>query len=307
MKNLFSRVAIPVVICVCVQSVNAQQWADSTRRKSSVEPAWNYSRLISMPTTKTTSPHTMQFYIMHRLGNFGKASGGGINTLYGFDGATDILLGFDFGITKNFMVGVSRSRQQELIDIYGKYRFLTQKPGGSPVSISLYEDGGIIPETAAKLYASSDPAVPRDPLDRFVYLSQLSISSMLSNRLSVELVPTVSHRNHVIDIMNYNNMTYDANDIFALGAGGRYKVAKHMAIVADYYWIFSKFRMNNPLQAYYNCLSAGLEIETGGHVFDINFSNASGLNPNNIIPNTTDTWFKGGFKLGFTLSRTFNL
>jgi hypothetical protein len=123
----------------------------------------------------------------------------------------------------------------------------------------------------------------------------------------LELVPTLSYRNHILEAINTYNNTYDENAIPALGIGGRYMFNKTLGIVADYYYIYSKYRTNNPNSGYYNALSAGIEVNTGGHVFEINLSNASGLTGNNFIPHTTDTWLKGGFKLGFTISRNFNI
>lgn len=297
--NKIALIGIALINCIT-------SFAQTNSKKDTTDQGWNYSRLISMPTTKVLAPHTMDFYFMHRLGNVGKASNGGFQTLYGFDVASDILIGFDFAVTRNFTVGVSRSKDQELVAVDGKYLLLSQK-GYSPVSISIYEEMGVIPQAAATFYATSDPAVPQDIADRFIYLSQLILSRKFSDRLSLEVVPSLSFRNHIFDAINYNNATYDENFIPAIGVGGRFMVSKKMAIVADYYYIISQYRMDNPYQNYYNSLSVGIELKTGGHVFEINFSNNTGLNPTNFLPYQTDTWTKGGFKLGFTISRLFNL
>ncbi len=271
-------------------------------------PTWNDVRNICSPTTKTVAPHFLDVYFMHRFGSIGEASNGGIHTLYGFDVASDILFGFDIAISKRIMVGIARSKQQELIDVYGKYRFLNQKKGGSPISMAIYEDIGVIPEADNQFYGSTSiPPSRQTVMDRLDYLTQVIIDTRINKHISVEIIPTLSHRNHTLESINYNNDSFDANDIPAIAVGGRYMFTKQIGLVADYYYVISTYRTNNPYLHYYNPLSFGLEVFTGGHVFEITLSNSSGLLGNNFIPSTTDTWTKGGFKLGFTIMRAFNI
>ncbi len=118
----------------------------------------------------------------------------------------------------------------------------------------------------------------------------------------------MSHRNYVLANVNSDNGATDENNIPFTGIGGRVMFNKHSGIVFDYYYLFSQFRTNNTTTPYYAPLSIGYEVETGGHVFEINFTNASFLDENNIIPNTQSSWLKnGGFKLGFSISRVFNI
>ena len=297
-----------LLFCLFVFANNCfcQSSADTTRSKP-VPPTWNDERLITSPTTQTVAPGFMEVYFMHRFGNMGGASGGGFHTLYGFDAASDILFGFDFGITKRLMLGISRSKYQELIDVNAKYRILDQKVGGSPISIALNEDIGFTPEDTITLYSgTSEGESRRSIVDRFSYLTQVIIASRINQHLSLEIIPTLSYRNHVIETVNTNNNVFDENAIPAIGIGGRYMFNKTIGIVADYYYIVSQYRTNNPIP-YYNALSAGIEVNTGGHVFEINLSNASALIGNNFLPHVTDSWLKGGFKLGFTISRNFNI
>lgn len=299
-----------VVLCLFFSGALSafSQSAKDTAYYSHLLATWNDERLIGSPTTNTVAPGLMEVYFMHRLGSMGGASNGGFHTLYGFDVASDVLFGFDFGITKRFMLGIARSKDQELIDLYGKYRLIDQKAGGSPVSVAVYEDIGFTPEDTATLYVNTTEGESRRSIaDRFSYLSQVIIASRITKSFSLEFIPTLSHRNHILEAINTNNNTYDENDIPALGIGGRYMFTKTVGVVVDYYYVISKYRVNNPYSGYYNPLSLGVELKTGGHVFEINLSNASGLLGNNYIPYTTDSWLKGGFKLGFTISRPFNI
>jgi hypothetical protein len=277
--------------------------------KPILAPTWKDTRLIDVQTTKTTAPGVMEFRIMHRFGNIGGASGGGFHTLYGFDVASDILFDFEFGITKNLEVGISRSKQQELIDLTAKYRFLTQQSSGIPISAALYGDAGITPELNSKLYGGSSDtsASTQHFIDRIVYLGELIVDRRFNDHISLEVIGGISHRNYILQNMNPDNGAMDQNNIPFVAAGGRFLFNKHSALVFDYYYIFSQYRTGNTATTYLPPLSIGYEVETGGHVFEINFTNASFLDENNIIPNTTDNWLKGGFKLGFSISRVFNL
>ena len=140
-----------------------------------------------------------------------------------------------------------------------------------------------------------------------VYTSQLIFARKFGSRISVALTPSYTHRNYVLANVNTSNGAVDENDIFSVGGGIRLKVSRSVSLLADYFYILSDYRKNNPATAYYNPLAVGIEIETGGHVFHMNLTNASGIIENYFIPNTTDNWLKGGYKFGFNISRVFQL
>lgn len=267
---------------------------------------WKDTKLINIQTTKTVDPGVMEFFILHRFGNVGGASGGGIHTLGGFDIASDILMGFQFGITKNFQVGISRSKQQELIDLDTKYKLLTQT-SKMPISVAIYGDAGFTPELTTTLYSGADPMYPQENIDRLSYFGELMIDRRFGNHFSIEALGGMQHRNYLLATINLTNGAKEMNNIPFAGIGGRILFNKHSSLVFDGYYAFSQFRTNNTGTPFYFPFAIGYEVETGGHVFEINFTNASFLNENNIIPNTRDTWTKGGFKLGFSISRVFNL
>jgi hypothetical protein len=291
-------------LCFCPKG-QAQAWVDTNKVIGNPEQLnWNDINLITVPTTKTVDKHLTEFAILHRFGDMGGQAGGGVHTLYGFDVASDIYFYFSYGLFKNLQLTIGRSKQQELIDGSIKYRPLTQKDDGSPLSIAILGDFAVIPEATNAFYGPGDMS-QQNFYDRFVYLYQAVISKRFDKHISVELIPTMDFRNHVIIAINPNNNTYDENIIPAIGAGARYMFNHVVGIVADYYYVISNYRTNNPVQSYYNPFSIGVEMHTGGHVFEINLSNASAISPVNIIPYTTDKWRNGGFKLGFSISRLF--
>lgn len=274
-----------------------------------LESTWKDTRLINTQTTKTPSPGVMLYRIMHRFGAIGDASNGGVHTLYGFYEVTDINMGFEFGILNNLSIGFGCSKEQELLDFSIKYRPLTQNSTGMPISLAFYEDAAITPELNAVFYSGGPDTLlsERKTMDRLSYITELLVDRKFGNLGSLELLGGLCHRNYVLALENTNNHSRDSTDIAYLGAAGRIRLNKHSAVVFDYYYIMSPFRTDNPITQYHNCLSIGYEIETGGHVFEINLSNGSFINENNIIPMTTDIWTKGGFKLGFSISRAFNI
>ncbi len=281
--------------------------ADSVAKKGSPpayqEPTWKDTRLINAQTTKTAAPKSMIFRIMHRFGDMG-TPGGGFHTLYGFDVASDIYFSFEFGITKNLEIGFGRSMQQELLDGMIKYRLLTQKTNEMPVSLAFYGDEGVTPELNSVLYANA--LSPEQHFnDRLSYISELILDRRFNKIISLELLGGLSHRNYLLANINPNNGATDQSNIPYTGAGGKFSISKHSAIVFDYYYTFSAYRTNST--TYSNAFSIGYEVETGGHVFEINLSNATFINENNIIPNTPDSWLNGGFKLGFSISRAFGI
>jgi hypothetical protein len=238
------------------------------------------------------------------------ASNGGSHTLYGLDNVSDVRFGFDFGLTNNLTIGVGRSKMSEMIDGLVKYRLLTQTTDNHiPLSLALYGDMGYNPQKTSVFYSGISPTADfkQKDIQRISYVSQLIIARKFNSRLSVQLAPTYQHRNYALTNINNNNGAAETNDLFSMAGGFRFKITRRFVLVADYYYTFSKYRTNNSTTPFYNPLAVGVEIETGGHVFHLNFTNCSGLIENNFLPNTTDSWLKGGFKFGFNISRVFNV
>ena len=146
----------------------------------------------------------------------------------------------------------------------------------------------------------SSPGNPyNDNINRFSYVYQVLIARRFGNRLSLQLNPTFFHRNYVSD-------PNDENDAFLLGGGSRLKLTKRFALLADFYYNFSPYRQSNP-DLYVPPLGLGVEIETGGHVFHLIFTNNPGIIENTYFAQSPDSYGKGQVKFGFNISRTFGL
>lgn len=228
----------------------------------------------------------LQVMIMHRFGRLSD----GFYELFGLDNA-GIRLGLDYGITDKLAVGIGRSSFEKTLDASLKYRLFTQQSDNSiPLSASLH---------AGLAYVTlhyPDKAY-YDAQYRTRYFTQLLLARKFSSKLSLQLTPSWLHYNLVPEAV-------DKNDIFALGIGGRIKLTKRMSLNAEYTWLPDNQVVSTKV---YNSLSAGLDIETGGHVFQFVFSNSRGLVPTSFISQTTEKWGDGDIYFGFNLSRVFQL
>jgi hypothetical protein len=263
-------------------------------------------------TIECVKKNNLDFRISHRFGNIYNSNFGqdalneSAHTYFGLDNAADIRLSYDYGITDNLTIGIGRSRFNELYDGSIKWRFLQQKEKFKiPVSMALFLDLGYTSRKTSDIYNGIVKDFETNELHRFNYFSQLIIASKLTSWLSLEILPSYYHRNYIKQAINPNNGSEDVNGLFSLGFGGRLKLTKRLCVIGDYFYNFAPYYQNNPNA--FNPLALGFEIETGGHVFSMFFTNASGLVENNYIPYTTDTWTKGQVKFGFCISRTFAL
>lgn len=255
-------------------------------KKEFVEYAFKSSRVIMSHSLEVIRPGVMDFRILHRFGNIN----GGAYEFFGLDNAT-MRMGFDFGLTRNLMIGIGRSTNKKELDGFVKYRLIHQaKHGGLPFSL-LFAGGGSLTtlrntDTTRKNYFSS----------RMGFYGQVIIGSKLSEGFTIQLMPTVVHRNLVPTVS-------DPNDMFAVGAGSRLKLSRRLSLNIDYY-----YRINpNEADGTKNPLSIGFDIETGGHVFQLHFTNAVGMNEKVFLTETTNDWANGDIQFGFNISRSFQI
>lgn len=262
------------------------------------------AKIINAQSTETVKKGTMDFRITHRFGNIGENSGGGVHTLYGFDEANDIRLSFDYGITQNLTVGFARSKRFENLDGTLKWRFLEQTRKEIPVSLCLFTNAALSPMKEEQFYAGVSDSFKHAFSHRLSYTTQLIIARKFNSAFSLELLGSYTHRNFVKEDYNSDGEAV-TNGVAAAGIAGRVKISKRSAIVFDYFWPFAAYYGDRaPLE---HPLSIGFEVETGGHVFHLNFTNAAGILESDFIPNTNDDWLDGGFKFGFNISRVFTI
>lgn len=273
----------------------------ASEENAEVFATWKTMKLVNMHSTEMVKKNGLDFRVTHRFSSIGEESGGGVHNFYGFDNVADIRISFDYGITKNWQVGIGRSKIDETIDVSTKYKILAQKEKKVPVTVVAYANAAVT--------AQKNPDTRYDDFqNRMSYFAQIIVARKFGDRLSVEIAPGLLHRNLVLKTVDEEgNVLTDENTNFSIAAGARFKINKRLGIIADYVYTFSQFRSDYKPQNYYDPLGIGVEIETGGHVFHITMTNSAGILENNYIPGTTDSWLKGGMKLGFNISRVFQM
>jgi len=288
MKNIFTILSLLCVI-LCTSAFAQDDMmsmldAETPKQKEYAKNAFKSSRVINCHSMEMIAKKSLDFRILHRFGNIKP----GIYDLFGLDQAS-MRMGFDYGLTKNLTIGIGRSTLNKEIDGFVKYRMLWQGVnGGSPVSIVL------IAGTTLKTIRFADPTRKNYFTSRLGYYYQVIVGRKFNENFSLQLTPTLVHRN-IIEKKD------DSNDIYAVSVGGRYKVTKRLAVLADYSQIMNGY----PAKLNQNPLSLGVDIETGGHVFQLHVSNTRGLNERAFITETTNDFFKGNMFFGFNLSRMF--
>ena len=242
--------------------------------------------IVNMQTIEAPAAGALNVEIQHRFGKINS----GIYDFFGLDNAS-WRLGLDYGITNDLAIGVGRSSFEKTYDGYIKWKFIKQSEGNRmPITVSIL--GTISNYT---LEETDKPYL--NAAYRTAYTTQLLIARKFSRSLSIEVAPTYLHLNLV-------PTTQDKNDLFALCSGLRFKFNKRMSINAEYDWLPEGQLASQTLQ---NSFSLGWDIETGGHVFQLVFSNSQGMIPTQYITQTTGKWTEGDIYFGFNISRNFNL
>ncbi len=245
------------------------------------------NRVINLHSLESTSAGVLDIKISHRFGFIN----GGIYELFGLDQAS-IRIGADYGITDRLTIGFGRSSYQKTYDGFIKYKLLRQSTGlkNMPVTVAVL---GTMAVTTLKW---EDPN--RDNLfsSRLYYTTQLIIGRKFSNGISFQLSPSLVHRNLVATSVEKNN-------VFALGFAGRVKLNKRLSINGEYIYVFP----DQLAEGFRNSLSIGFDIETGGHVFQLHFTNSTSMIEKGFITETVGKWSDGGVHFGFNISRVFTL
>lgn len=275
-----------------VSSVSAQQEdllkqvEEKGGKREYVTNAFKSSRVINGQSMEMLPAGVLDVRILHRFGFVND----GIKELFGLDEAA-MRMGFDYGITKNLTVGVGRSTFNKELDGFIKFRAVQQSAGAKSFPLSILWVSGITLNTTTW----ADPERKNYFSSRVGYYHEIIFGRKFSDRFSLQLSPVYVHRN-LVDSVNTEN------DTWALGIGGRLKLSKRVAFVVDYHPILAG-KQNGT----YDPLSVGFDIETGGHVFQLHFSNATGMNERAFITQTTGRWGKGDIRFGFNLSRVFTI
>lgn len=252
-----------------------------------ITASFKTNRVINLHSLESTSEGVLDFKISHRFGLIS----GGISELFGIDQAS-IRFGFDYGISNRVTVGLGRSGFEKTYDGFIKYKLLRQKRGDSNFPFTV----AMLGTTAIKTTPFQNPDRENLFSSRLFYTGQVIIGRKISDSFTFQLSPSIVHRNLVTD----NSVS---NDVFAVGAGTRIKLSKRTSLNAEYIYVLP----DQLAPGFKNSFSIGFDIETGGHVFQLHFTNSTSIVDKGFIAESTGDWLDGDVHFGFNVSRVFTI
>ena len=261
---------------------------DTVKTRNYTYATFKTTRIIFGQSVENASKGTLLFLFSH---HFGPVNSGAYN-LFGLDLTANVRLGFEYGISDRLSIGIGRSNYEKTFDGFLKYKLLRQCTGyrTMPISISLFAS------TDLNSLKWQDPTRTNFLTSRLSFAYQVLIARKFSNSLSLQLSPTLIHKNLV-------PLPTDKNDLYALGFGGRYKLSERVSLNAEYFYL-----LNQPANSTsVNSLSVGVDIETGGHVFQLHFTNSQPMFERGFITETVGKWNKGNIFFGFNITRAFTI
>lgn len=241
------------------------------------------TRIVNGHSNETRSKNVLEFIITHRFGTLNS----GAYEAFGLDNSV-IRLGLEYGITDRLMVGIGRSSSDKTLDYFGKYKIL-QQSSTMPVSVTAFA-------SAAYLGLKNDLTNELNTTDKMAYTTQLIIARKLSSRVSLQLSPAYLYQATVDQDLTVNNL-------MSLGMAGRFKITKSMALLLEYTLRIND-KANSPAQ---DAFGLCVEFETGGHVFQLVFTNTLGMVERQFMAETTEDFFDGDIHFGFNITRAFQL
>jgi hypothetical protein len=240
-------------------------------------------KVINFESTKLVAKGGFNFIVSHRFGTVKN----GFKNLFGLDEAVTHL-NFVYGISDHFNVSASRSSNQKIYEVATKFRLARQEEGKMPFTLVGYSS--VLANTAL----DTDNLPKLDFKHRLSYVAQLLISRKITNELSLIASPTFFHDNYVIDDTQKNSQ-------YGLGLGGRYKLGSRWSVNMEYGMHLNR----SSTSLYNNPFSIGVDLETGGHVFQLHFTNSQSMNTNGVFGTSTGDWGEGDVYFGFNLARSF--
>ncbi len=286
MKKINSVVVLSLLCLITIQVQAQEDLLNELTKEAKAEvfdyPAFKAMKIGNLQSTKVADKGDLYLYVSHRFGSLRD----GIHTFFGFDNAnTKIQL--VYGIWNGLQLGISRESLRKTYAASAKMSLLKQT-NAFPFNVVAY----------GTINANTDLTKERFPLlderDRLSYTTQLLISRRVTNALSLELAPSFVRQNLVLE-------PFQAHNQVALGIGGRIKLNKRLSVNLDYVHNFDRAESS----IYQDPFTIGVDIETGGHVFQLLFSNAQSTNEPGFISTAEGNWATGDVFFGFNIVRVF--
>ncbi|MFN3841581.1 MAG: DUF5777 family beta-barrel protein [Cyclobacteriaceae bacterium] len=287
-----SLLSVFFIIAGTIQNFAQNDLLEMIAEEEAVRPelttaTFKTTRLINGHTIEQVAGGVLDFRVSHRFGLINS----GLYEFFGLDQATT-RIGLDYGIANRLMIGIGRSTYEKQVDGFMKYKLLRQSSGAKATPLTL----SVLTAMVYKTQKFDNPTRENFPSSHLYYTFQLLAAKKFTESFSFQLMPTVNHYNLVPG-------TTLSNDLFSLGLGGRIKLSKRVTVNAEYYYQLPNYRFLETK----NSLGIGADIETGGHVFQLYFTNSLGMTERTFINETTGDFLKGDIHFGFCISRVFTL
>jgi hypothetical protein len=258
---------------------------ESNNLPNIIEATFKGTRLINGHSIETRNEGTLEFIISHR---FGTLNSGGYN-LWGLD-QSNIRLALEYSILDQLMIGLGRNSYEKTYDGFVKYKLMKQQTGAKNIPVSMVWLSSMSLETQDRI----DDYVPSFT-QKLATNHQLLIARKMTPAVSVQLMPTFIH-------YNLQESYESSGNVLALGVGGRVKLNQRVTLNAEYY-----YQVQDKWSEYYDALAIGVDIETGGHVFQLQFTNAQAMIEKGFVGETKGNFFDGDIHFGFNITRAFQL
>jgi len=300
-KNLFLTISFCSTLCKGFSQepdlLSLVQDSVPKKQKEFVSATFKSTRNINFHTSEILGRRCLDFRIQHRFG----ALNSGANNAYGIDGPANLMMSLEYSHNGRWMVGIARGfgdLENKTAEAFFKCKIIKQAKNGWPFTVTYF--GGVY-HTFVKQQTGIPVEFYNNVSDRLSFVHEIIISRKITSWLSVQVAPTFIHYNLAGDANGLSK-----NDMFALTGVIRAKYNKRQAVIFEY-----GYRLNTNYGAvgakYYNSMGIGWEVETGGHVFQIFFTNSYGILENNYLVFTNTTWRASGVRIGFNITRIFAL
>lgn len=277
-----------------VAGLKAQNLEELLNQRTEHEESVNYvngtfkgTRVVTGHSCEVTQRGDLMFLVSHRFGTLNS----GFYNFYGLDNATT-RIGFEYGLYDRLALGIARSTFEKTYDGFLKYQLLKQSTGKKvmPLTVTAFTSFNL------KTLDPADPEKEYTLANKLAYTYQLLIGRKLGPKLSLQLAPTYIHKNLV-------PTKTDQNDLAALGAAGRYKLTNRFSLNMEYFYLMPGTSADN----FDNAFSLGVDIETGGHIFQLMLTNARAMFERSFITETSGNWMNGDIHFGFNITRVFHV
>jgi len=279
---------------LCSLAVQAQEsdlfdvFEEDTKREV-VYATFKGTQLINASTNETPGEGVLQFMMAHRFGSFNDDY---LYNFFGLDNA-QVRMQLDYGVTDRLNIGIGRSSFLKVADGFIKYQLLQQQQGTRtiPVSIALHSSTNY-------RNARYTDGIDHSMSDRFSYMHQAIIARKWNRKLSTLVSPSVVHFNLV-------PAAQDPNTTAHISLGARYKISNRMALTGESTLLSNREFSSG--ERYTTPFAIGVDIETGGHVFQLHISNTRAMNGPYWMARNPYIASNGGLFLGFNISRVFTV